>query len=352
MRKIAFVDRDGTLIEEPQDHQIDSLEKFRLVKGVIPAMLRLRDAGYRFIVVTNQDGLGTDAYPRAAYDAVQAKLEDLFASQGVVFDAVLVCPHLPADRCSCRKPHLGLVRGLLTDRQVDLEASIVVGDRETDLKFAENMGLTGYRIGEADWEGIADAVLSTPRRAARERNTKETEIRATVDLDRPGIVGVSTGIGFFDHMLEQLAKHGGFSLSLTVKGDLEVDAHHTVEDTALCVGEALRAALGDRFAIGRYGFVLPMDEARATVALDLSGRALCRFEGGFSSERLGELPTEMIPHFFRSLADALGATLQIDLDGENDHHKAEAAFKGVGRAFRTAAAKTGEAALPSTKGTL
>lgn len=352
MRKIAFVDRDGTLIEEPEDQQIDSLEKFRLVKGVIPAMLRLRDAGYRFVIVTNQDGLGTEAYPRAAYDAVQAKLEDLFASQGIAFDAVLVCPHTPADRCTCRKPHLGLVRGLLTERALDLEASVVIGDRDSDLALAGNMGVRGFRLGETDWTGIADEILSTPRRASRERTTKETEVRVSVDLDRPGITAVSTGIGFFDHMLEQLSKHGGFSLSLSVKGDLQVDAHHTVEDAALCLGEALRAALGDRFGIGRYGFLLPMDEARATVALDLSGRALCRFEAALASERLGELPTQMVGHFFRSFADALGATLQIEVEGENDHHKVEAAFKGVGRAFRAAAAKTAEASLPSTKGVL
>ncbi|OIO07904.1 MAG: bifunctional imidazole glycerol-phosphate dehydratase/histidinol phosphatase [Elusimicrobia bacterium CG1_02_63_36] len=352
MRKIAFVDRDGTLIEEPADAQIDSLEKLRLVKGVIPAMLRLRDAGFRFVIVTNQDGLGTDAYPRAAYDLVQARLEELFSSQGILFDATLVCPHKPEDRCTCRKPHLGLVRGLLTEHAVDLEASVVIGDRESDLALAENMGLRGYRLGAMDWERISDEILGEPRRASRERNTRETEIRATVDLDRPGIASVSTGIGFLDHMLEQLAKHGGFSLSLSVKGDLEVDAHHTVEDAALCLGETMRAALGDRFGIGRYGFLLPMDEARATVALDLSGRAFCRFDVNLTSERVGELPTEMVGHFFRSLADSLGATLHISVEGENDHHKVEAAFKGVGRAFRAAAAKTGEASLPSTKGVL
>jgi imidazoleglycerol-phosphate dehydratase/histidinol-phosphatase len=352
MRKIAFVDRDGTLIEEPEDKQIDSLEKFKLVKGVIPAMLRLRDAGFRFVIVSNQDGLGTEAYPREAYDAVQAKLVELFASQGVEFDETLVCPHLPADRCTCRKPHLGLVRGMLTDRSVDLRASIVVGDRESDLKLAENMGVTGFLLGEFDWASVADAVLSAPRTGARDRKTKETDVRVTVDLDRPGIVAVKTGIGFFDHMLEQLAKHGGFSMSVSVEGDLEVDAHHTVEDTALCLGEALKDALGDRFGIGRYGFVLPMDEARAAAALDLSGRPLFKMNAEFASEAVGALPTQMVPHFFRSLCDALGATLQIDLDGENDHHKVEAAFKCAGRALRAAAAKTGEAALPSTKGTL
>jgi len=352
MRKIAFVDRDGTLIEEPADYQIDSLEKFKLVKGVIPALLRLKENGFRFVIVSNQDGLGTDSYSQESYDTVQAKLVDLFASQGIEFESVLVCPHMPKDACTCRKPHLGLVREYLTDRGVDLSGSIVVGDRDSDLELAKNMGVRGFLLGELDWKSIVEEIIATPRTAVEARKTNETDIRVSVNLDAPGTVAVHTGIGFFDHMLEQFAKHGGFSLDLSVQGDLEVDAHHTVEDTALCLGAALRAALGDRFAISRYGFVLPMDEARAMVTLDLSGRALCRFTGRFQSEKIGELPAEMVPHFFRSLSDALGATLQIELTGSNDHHQVEAAFKGIGRAFRVAAAKTSEAALPSTKGVL
>ncbi|PCI35977.1 MAG: bifunctional histidinol-phosphatase/imidazoleglycerol-phosphate dehydratase [Elusimicrobia bacterium] len=352
MRKIAFVDRDGTLIVEPADHQVDSLEKLRLVKGVIPALLRLRDTGFRFVMVTNQDGLGTDSNPQAAYDEVQAKLIDLFESQGIEFDAVFVCPHLPDDGCTCRKPHLGLVRELLTDRDVDLNTSIVVGDRESDVALAKNMGVRGFLLNGENWGDIVDEVIATPRTSKQVRKTKETNINVSVNLDQPGKISVDTGIGFFDHMLEQLAKHGGFSLTISVKGDLHIDAHHTVEDTALCLGAALREALGDRFSIGRYGFLLPMDEARAMIALDLSGRPMCRFTGRFSSDRVGELPIEMVSHFFRSLSDALGATLQIELTGSNDHHQVESAFKGVGRAFKIAAAKTADASLPSTKGVL
>lgn len=352
MRKIAFIDRDGTLLREPPDEQIDSLEKFELVDGVIPALLRLREAGYRLVVVSNQDGLGSARYPRPLYDLVQSRLCALFASQGIEFDEVLVCPHTASDGCTCRKPHLGLVRPLLTDRGVDLQASVVVGDRESDLEFARNMGVRGFRLGPSSWKEVADAVTSQPRTAQRARKTAETDVRVAVDLDRPGRVRVDTGIGFFDHMLEQLAKHGGFSMTLEMSGDLEVDAHHSVEDAALCLGETLKAALGDRFSVGRYGFVLPMDEARATVALDLSGRPLLAFAGAFRADSVGGLPTQMVPHFFRSLADSLGATLQLELAGDDDHHKVEAAFKGVGRALRAAAARTAEAAVPSTKGTL
>ena len=352
MRKIAFLDRDGTLLREPADEQIDSLEKFELVEGVIPALLRLRDAGYRFVIVSNQDGLGGERYPREAYELVQGRMGALFRSQGIEFDEVLICPHTAADACSCRKPHLGLVRPLLTDRGVDLDSSFVVGDRESDLALAANMGVRGFRLGPASWSEVADAVLDAPRTARRQRKTSETDVLAAVDLDRPGRVRVDTGIAFFDHMLEQLAKHGGFSLELSVRGDLEVDAHHSVEDAALCLGAALKEALGDRFGLARYGFVLPMDEARATVALDLSGRALFLFEGSFGAAAVGALPTQMVPHFFRSLSDSLGATLHIGLSGDNDHHKVEAAFKGVGRALRAAAARTAEASVPSTKGTL
>ncbi len=353
-RKVLFVDRDGTLIAEPPDFQIDSLEKLRLVPDVIPALLRLRDAGYTFVVVTNQDGLGTERYPRASYELVQSRLVELFASQGLHFPEVLVCPHFPADGCLCRKPHLGLVRPWLSSGQLDLGASAVVGDRETDLQLAHNMGVAGFRVGPGGqgWLEIARRLLERPRRAEKARATKETRVQVAVDLDGAPGGEVSTGLKFFDHMLEQLARHGGFHLSLQVKGDLEVEAHHTVEDTALTLGDAFKQALGDKVGISRYGFVLPMDEAEARVSVDLSGRALLVFKGAFSRPEINGFPTEMVEHFFRSFADGLGATLHVEIEGQNSHHMIEAAFKGVGRALRQAIGRAGSGELPSTKGML
>ncbi len=351
LKKILFVDRDGTLIVEPPDGQIDRLEKLELVKDVMPALLRLRDEGYRFVMITNQDGLGTRKYPRKAFELVQGALLKLFSSQGIVFDAVLVCPHLDRDRCECRKPALGLVRDYLSAADLDRERSAVAGDRDADVNLARGMGLRGFRIDKEGWLGLAARLAGAPRRGRSERKTKETSIRAEVDLDTRGRLEVKTGIGFFDHMLEQLAKHGGFSLTLRAEGDLEVDEHHTVEDSALCLGEALRRALGDKIGIGRYGFLLPMDESQAKVSLDLSGRSLFSFKGAIPRESVGGLHTEMVPHFFRSLAGALEATLHVEVTGDNAHHMVEAAFKGVGRALRAAALKSGGAELPSTKGT-
>ena len=348
-RKILFVDRDGTIIVEPPDHQIDSVEKFALVPGVIPALLSLRDAGWRLVMVSNQDGLGTKSYPRKKWDTIQALLMGVLESQGLSFDAVLVCPHFEKDRCACRKPQLGLMKGILADSGWDRSRSAVIGDRDTDLKLAENMGIRGIKMGT--WPIIAKSLLGERRQARTERTTKETSIRVEVVLDGNGSSKIATGIGFFDHMLEQLAKHGGFDLRLAVKGDLHIDEHHTVEDVGLALGSALRQALGDKVGIGRYGFTLPMDETLASAAVDLSGRAHFKFDGKFTREAVGGLPTEMVPHFFRSLSDALGATLHLSVKGKNAHHMVEACFKAVGRALRPAF-KLGGKGLPSTKGTL
>ena len=348
-RKILFVDRDGTIIAEPPDFQIDSVEKFSLLPGVIPALLALRDAGWRFVMVTNQDGLGTKKYPRRKWDSIQALLMGVLDSQGIRFDAVLVCPHFEKDGCECRKPRLGLLKQQLADAGWDRSRSAVIGDRDTDLKLAQNMGIRGIRMGT--WPKIAAALLGERREAATERTTKETSIKVSVVLDGSGESRIDTGIGFFDHMLEQLSKHGGFDLNLTVKGDLHIDEHHTVEDVGLALGAALKKALGDKVGIGRYGFTLPMDETLASAAVDLSGRAHFKFEGKFPREAVGGLPTEMVPHFFRSLSDALGATLHLSVKGENAHHMVEACFKAVGRALRPAFTLSG-AGLPSTKGTL
>jgi len=353
-RKLAFLDRDGTLIIEPADEQVDRLDKVALVPGVIPALIRLRDAGYEFVMITNQDGLGTASYPEAVFRQVQDFVLGLFASQGITFSRVFVCPHLPDDRCVCRKPSPGHLGDYLHTLVLDRDRSFVVGDRGTDLEFARNIGVQGFRIDPEDsgnWARIAHAVVDRPRTATVERRTRETEISATVDLDAETPVNIGTGIGFFDHMLEQIARHGGFSLTLACKGDLQVDEHHTVEDVALVLGEALRTALGDKRGIGRFGFLLPMDETEAQISLDLSGRAYLVFDGTFRRPEVGQLPTELVPHFFRSVADSLGANLHIAVRGENTHHMVEACFKGFGRTLRQAIARTGHS-LPSTKGML
>lgn len=352
--KIAFLDRDGCLILEPADEQVDRLDKVALVPGVIPALLRLRDAGYEFVMVTNQDGRGTPAFPEAAFQEVQDFILRLFASQGIRFTRVFVCPHRPEDRCNCRKPSPGHLGDFLTMMAIDRAASFVAGDRATDLEFARNIGVQGFRVDPTvpdSWAGIAHAIVDRPRTASVVRETRETRILVSVDLDAEGPVSISTGIGFFDHMLDQVAKHGGFALRLACNGDLQVDEHHTVEDVALALGEALGTALGDKRGIGRFGFLLPMDETEARISLDLSGRPYLTFDGAFPRAEVGQLPTELVPHFFRSLADSLGANLHIAVRGENTHHMVEACFKGFGRTLRQAIARSGTS-LPSTKGTL
>lgn len=350
MKKVLFIDRDGTLIEEPPDEQVDTLDKLRLAQGVIPALLRLRERGWRFVMVTNQDGLGTDAFPREDFERVQQHMLAIFRSQGIEFDRVFVCPHTEGDGCGCRKPRTGLLTRYLAETALDLERSAVIGDREADMELARNIGVRGIPVRDG-WAVIADALTAGERRARVERTTRETAIVVDVDLDREGRVAVATGIGFFDHMLEQVAKHGGFSLYVECRGDLEVDEHHTVEDTAICLGSAVREALGDRAGIGRYGFLLPMDESEAQVALDLSGRAYFSFDGRFPREAVGGLPTELVPHFFRSFAESAGAALHVTVRGENAHHMVEACFKAVGRALRSAIRREGYE-LPSTKGVL
>jgi imidazoleglycerol-phosphate dehydratase / histidinol-phosphatase len=354
LQRVLFVDRDGTLIEEPPDEQVDTLEKIRFLPGVFAALQRLAAAGFRLVMVTNQDGLGTPSFPRASFELVQDFVVRAFASQGLTFDAVCICPHLPADNCECRKPRLGSVQPYLAGVKVDFAGSAVIGDRLTDLEFARNLGVRGLRVQVAGapgetWRAVADELLS--RRATFSRKTKETEIDIQLDLDAEGPISIATGHGFFDHMLEQLARHGGFALTLTSKGDLHIDEHHTVEDCALALGSALKLALGDKRGIARYGFLLPMDETRVQVAIDLSGRPYAVFEGRFPRTEVGGLATELVPHFFRSLGETLGAAIHVSVSGENTHHMVEACFKGVGRALRQALRREGSE-LPSTKGVL
>jgi len=351
---VLFIDRDGTLVEEPPDHQVDSLSKIRFMPGVFAALTELKRRGFRLVLISNQDGLGTASFPREAFEQSHNFIRTAFESQGITFEREFICPHFPADGCECRKPKTGLVRDFMRDGDIDLANSAVIGDRETDLELARNLGIRGVRVlqngTEAETWGAVVAALSA-RTAVVERRTKETRINVRVGLDATSPIQVSTGIGFFDHMLEQLAKHGGFALELTCKGDLQIDEHHTVEDCALALGEALRKALGNKIGIARYGFLLPMDEAEAKVAIDLSGRAYAVFEGRFGREQVGGLPTELVPHFFHSLAETLGAAVHVGVTGENSHHMIEASFKGVGRALRQAFRRESNE-LPSTKGVL
>jgi imidazoleglycerol-phosphate dehydratase/histidinol-phosphatase len=350
--KVLFVDRDGTLIEEPADNQVDSVEKVRLVPGVIPALLELKSSGYEFVIVSNQDGLDTDAFRREDFEPARKHMLALFNSQGIDFAEEFYCPHLDTDACECRKPRAGLLTTYLATTQLDLTASAVVGDRDTDLQLADNLGLKGFKIGDGvSWADIAHSLGAQPRQARVDRRTNETSIRAEVDLDSTQAPNISTGIGFFDHMLEQLGKHGGIAINVTCEGDLQVDEHHTVEDVALTLGDALRSALGDKRGIGRYGFVLPMDEAEAQVSLDLGGRPYLVFEADFGRDRVGELPTELVEHFFRSLSETLKAAIHVRVRGDNAHHMIESAFKGFARCLRQACAREGSD-LPSTKGIL
>jgi imidazoleglycerol-phosphate dehydratase/histidinol-phosphatase len=354
--RVLFLDRDGTLNEEPPDEQVDSLEKIKLLPGVIPALLDLKRAGFTFVMVTNQDGLGTEFLPGDKFEQAHRFILALFASQGITFDEVFICPHFKREDCACRKPKTGMVDEFVRANPIDKAHSFMVGDRDTDLEFAAGLGIEGIRVRalgtEAEsWRAIAQRILGAARRARIRRTTKETDVVVELDLSREGPSTVSTGLGFFDHMLEQIARHGGFALNISCKGDLQIDEHHTVEDCALALGSALRDALGDKRGIARYGFLLAMDEAEAQVALDISGRPYFVWEGRFNRERVGDLPTELVPHFFRSFAESLGAALHVAVRGENTHHMIEACFKGVGRSLRQAIRLEGNE-LPSTKGVL
>jgi len=352
-RRILFIDRDGTLIIEPDDKQIDSLEKLELLEGVIPALISLIEAGYELVIVSNQDGLGTESYPRDQFQIPHDKMLAIFSSQGINFVAEHIDPHFDKDGSPDHKPEIGMVLDYLKSGELNLQDSWVIGDRETDLELAKNMGIGAFRCGPQglSWSEIAHQLVTRPRRGMTERSTNETRIKVLVDLDNGGENEIATGIGFFDHMLDQLATHGGFKLSLNCQGDLEIDEHHTVEDCALALGQALDMALADRRGIGRYGFTLPMDESLAEVAVDLSGRPAMVFDVEFPRDFVGGMSTEMVRHFFASLSQSLGAAVHLKAKGENTHHMVEALFKATGRALKPALARQGRD-LPSTKGIL
>lgn len=353
-QKILFIDRDGTLIVEPPCQQVDKLDKVQLIPGVIPALLKLKEADFKFVMVTNQDGLGTISFPQEDFDRPHQFMLELFSSQGITFDRICICPHKEGEGCDCRKPKVGLLLEYLSSQIIDRANSYVIGDRQSDVQLAANMGIKGIHFGSEGaqtWTQVLDDIFAKAKTATIYRKTNETEINIEVNLNNPTLLEVDTGIAFFDHMLAQLSKHGGFGLVAKVKGDIEVDDHHTVEDTAIAIGNALQQALGNKKGIGRYGFVLPMDEALAQVAIDICGRATFQFTGKFDREKVGMLSTECVPHFFQSLAHSLGAALHISVKGENAHHMVEAVFKAVGRSLRQAI-QTVDNTLPSTKGIL
>jgi len=357
MKKILFIDRDGTIIREPEDEQIDSFEKLQFVPRAISNLVFLRQhTDYLFVMVSNQDGLGTEAFPEDTFWPVQNFILDTLKGEGVEFDEILIDPHFPQDNAPTRKPNTGLVEKYMNSEEYDIQNSYVIGDRETDRQFAENIGCKFLQVSPTtpdSWDKIAEIAYGGERKAELRRTTKETDIYVSLDLDGNGHCDIQTGLGFFDHMLEQIGKHGMIDLTIHAKGDLHVDEHHTIEDTALTLGECLLKALGDKRGIERYGYCLPMDDCLCSVALDFGGRPWLVWDAVFLREKIGDMPTEMFLHFFKSLSDAAKMNLNIKAEGGNEHHKIEGIFKALARSLKMAVRRdVYHYELPSTKGAL
>ena len=356
MYKILFIDRDGTLIEEPADEQIDSFEKLKFVKGVFRNLAFIREKlDFKFVMVSNQDGLGTDAFPEDTFWPVHNFILQTLEGEGITFDDILIDPHFPEDNAPTRKPNTGLVEKYINDPDCDIANSYVIGDRETDRTFARNIGCKSLILSDEglSWNKITELLFAGERMAEVKRTTKETDIHIKVNLDGTGKCDIATGLGFFDHMLEQIGKHGMMDLMIHTKGDLEVDEHHTIEDTAIALGECILMALGDKRGIERYGYALPMDDCLCSVCLDFGGRPWLVWDAAFKREKIGEMPTEMFLHFFKSLSDAAKMNLNIKAEGENEHHKIEGIFKALARALKMAVRRDiYHYELPSTKGLL
>ncbi|MFM9838745.1 MAG: bifunctional histidinol-phosphatase/imidazoleglycerol-phosphate dehydratase HisB [Cyclobacteriaceae bacterium] len=372
MKKVLFIDRDGVLIfESPKDPQIDSLEKLEFIPGVFFWLGKIaKETDYELVMVTNQDGLGTASFPEETFWPVQNKLLNALKGEGIEFSAIHIDRSMPHENKPTRKPGIGMLQQYLTG-DYDLQNSFVIGDRLTDMQLAKNLGCKGVHLRNPEfpelmipielaatwvlsttsWKDVYQAVTS--RQASSNRKTKETDINVKVNLTGTGKSEINTGLGFFDHMLDQLAKHGLIDLQINVKGDLHIDEHHTIEDTALALGETFLKALGDKRGIERYGFCLPMDDCLAQVAIDFGGRPWLVWEAEFKREKIGEMPTEMFFHFFKSFSDAAKCNLNIKAEGTNEHHKIEAIFKSFAKAIKMAVRKDPfNDGLPSTKGTL
>jgi len=362
MKKVLFIDRDGTLvIEPPVDYQLDSLEKLEFYPGVFQWLSKIAlELDYELVMVTNQDGLGTDSFPEETFWPAQNKIIQAFKNEGVEFAEILIDKSFPEENAPTRKPRTGLLNKYIFGNY-DLANSYVIGDRLSDMELAANLKGQGIFIGEEtkqavlstkSWATIYQFLKAKPRQANTNRKTKETEINVNVNLDGNGKSLISTGLGFFDHMLEQVSRHGNIDLIIDVKGDLEIDEHHTIEDVAITLGETFLKVLGNKKGIERYGFLLPMDDCLAQVAIDFGGRPWLVWEADFKREMIGEMPTEMFMHFFKSFSDAAKCNLNIKAEGENEHHKIESIFKAFAKAIKMAVNKTNNYAVPSTKGIL
>lgn len=360
MKRVLFIDRDGTIISEVPDETIDSLEKLKFLPGAISALVNIsKNSDYELVMVSNQDGLGREDFPEERFWGPHNFMMDILEGEGVSFKDVFIDAHYEEENSPMRKPNTGMLTAYM-NAGYDLANSYVIGDRNSDIELAKNLHAKGIFIGKNNpdaalctnsWEEIEDFLLNPKRVAEVRRTTKETDIFVKVDLDGKGDYNIKTGIGFFDHMLELFSKHSGIDCNINVDGDLHVDEHHSIEDTGLALGEALLKALGNKRGIERYAFHLPMDEAKAEVLLDLSGRPYFVYHVEHKREYVGELPTEMLKHFFRSFADGLRCNLHISAEGENEHHVVEGEFKALARAMKIAIRKTSND-LPSTKGVL
>ncbi len=369
MNKVLFIDRDGTLIKEPDDFQMDGFDKLKFLPQVITYLGKIaRETNYELVIITNQDGLGTESFPEKDFFAVQKLIVEILANEGIEFIDILIDRSFEHENKSTRKPNTGLLEKYLNG-DYDLANSFVIGDRETDIQLAKNLNAKAIYIendnfNAADftltdflkvknWREIYEFLKLPPRRASHRRQTKETEISVEINLDGAGNAEISTGLAFFDHMLEQIARHGAIDLKIAAKGDLHIDEHHTIEDTAIALGEAFTQVLQDKRGIERYGFSLPMDDCLAQVAIDFGGRNWIVWDAEFKREKIGEMPTEMFFHFFKSFSDKALCNLNIKVEGENEHHKIEAVFKAFARAVKMAVRREiGNDAVPSTKGIL
>ena len=367
MKKVLFIDRDGTLIKEPQDEQIDAFEKLEFVEGVMRHLSFIcSHLDFELVMVSNQDGLGTSSFPEETFWPVHNFMLKTLAGEGIEFDDILIDRSFPEENLPTRKPGTGML-GKYMNGDYDLANSYVIGDRETDAQLAINLGCKALILRDkdnnsysdariryvSDWQRIAELIFAGERTAQIRRTTKETDVEIRLNMDGTGTYEVSTGLGFFDHMLEQIAKHGNIDLFVRVKGDLQVDEHHTIEDTGLALGECLLTALGDKRGIERYGYCLPMDDCLCSVALDFGGRPWLVWDAEFKREKVGDVPTEMFLHFFKSLSDTAKMNLNIKAEGENEHHKIEGIFKAFARSLKMAVKRDiYHYQLPSSKGVL